>query len=312
MHEYFIVENEKARNMNIGTNQLTCEQAKQVDMVEYLGALGYNPSKIEGNDYWYISPLREEKTASFKVNRKQNVWFDHGTGQGGNLVDFGIIHNDCTVKELLENLGGNFSFHKRLAKTLIPIESPLRVISEKNLLSLTLLRYLRQRRVTNEVAKKYCSEVTFSLNDTIYSAIGFKNNKGGFELRNQWFKGSSSPKAVTGIENGSKKLAVFEGFFNFLCYQSLPLNQTASPLNFLVLNSISFFEKNRQYMERHDHVLLFLDRNQAGQKLTEMALKWNRKYRDESHLYKGYKDLNEWMQMIGKSMKKGKSSFQTF
>jgi len=31
--------------------------------------------------YWYLSPLREEKEASFKVNRKKNVWYDHGIGK---------------------------------------------------------------------------------------------------------------------------------------------------------------------------------------------------------------------------------------
>ena len=65
-------------------------------------------------------------------------------------------------------------------------------------------------------------------------------------------------------------------------------------------------------MERHDQVLLFLGRDQTGQELTEMALTWNKKYRDESRLYKGYNDLNEWMQMIGKPRKKGEKQFQNF
>jgi len=40
-------------------------------------------------------------------------------------------------------------------------------------------------------------------------------------LRNEYFKGSSSPKDVTLIENGAKTMAVFEGFFNFLSYLTL-------------------------------------------------------------------------------------------
>jgi hypothetical protein len=27
---------------------------------------GYEPHKIKGNNYWYLSPLREEKEASLK------------------------------------------------------------------------------------------------------------------------------------------------------------------------------------------------------------------------------------------------------
>lgn len=58
--------------------KLNCEQAKHIDLVDYLATLGHHPEKIRNNDYWYLSPLREEKTASFKVNRKLNVWYDHG------------------------------------------------------------------------------------------------------------------------------------------------------------------------------------------------------------------------------------------
>ena len=34
--------------------------------------------KINNNDYWYLSPLRNEKEASFKINRSKNTWYDHG------------------------------------------------------------------------------------------------------------------------------------------------------------------------------------------------------------------------------------------
>ncbi len=47
--------------------------------------------------------------------------------------------------------------------------------------------------------------------------MGFKNNFGGFELRNKYFKGSSSPKEITLISNNSPdRLNVFEGFMDFL------------------------------------------------------------------------------------------------
>ncbi len=48
----------------------SCEEARQMDMVAYLSALGYEPIKVRKFDYWYLSPLRDEKTASFKINRK--------------------------------------------------------------------------------------------------------------------------------------------------------------------------------------------------------------------------------------------------
>ena len=57
---------------------MNCAEANQIDLVDYLYSLGYQTEKIRGNDYWYLSPLRDEKEASFKINRKKNVWYDHG------------------------------------------------------------------------------------------------------------------------------------------------------------------------------------------------------------------------------------------
>ena len=38
------------------------------------------------------------------------------------------------------------------------------------------------------MAKKFSREINFSLHDKLYSAIGFKNDEGGYELCNQWFR----------------------------------------------------------------------------------------------------------------------------
>lgn len=46
-------------------------------------------------------------------------------------------------------------------------------------------------------------------------------------------------------------------------------------------------------MEGHQKIHLFLDRDKAGLKRTEAALKLSDKYVDRSLLYKGVKDFNE-------------------
>src|SRR5450432_1898984 len=102
--------------MSIGKNAFTCAQVNQLDLVDYLSSLGYSPVKIKNDDHWYLSPLRDEKTASFKVNCKANVWYDHGSGKGGNLVDFGLQYHHCSVSELLEKFNGDFSFQQQPLK----------------------------------------------------------------------------------------------------------------------------------------------------------------------------------------------------
>ena len=134
-------------------------------------------------------------------------------------------------------------------------------------------------------------------------AIGFKNDLGGYELRNQHFKGSSSPKTPRLIpQSGSKDLLVFEGFFSFLSFQTIQqktiekiTDLPSLQANSLVLNSLSFFEKSRDRMETYNRIHLFLDRDPMGIKSTRQALEWSSKYLDESKYYKGFKDLNEYL-----------------
>ena len=47
-----------------------------------------------------------------------------------------------------------------------------------------------------------------------HTAIGFKNNTGGYELRSENFKGSSSPKDVTLIERMTQKSTAFLKVFS--------------------------------------------------------------------------------------------------
>ena len=40
----------------------------------------------------------------------------------------------------------------------------------------------------------------------------FKNDGGGYEVRNPYFKTSSSPKGITTIQNNAQQAIVFEAF----------------------------------------------------------------------------------------------------
>jgi hypothetical protein len=119
---------------------ITCVQAKEIDLVEYLKSVGHQPQKIRNNDYWYLSPLRDEKIASFKVNKKLNRWYDYGLGRGGNIIDFAILYHHCTIAEFLQSLEGNFSFQQSahlVSKTEIEIDVPgIKIINSKPLQSL--------------------------------------------------------------------------------------------------------------------------------------------------------------------------------
>ena len=65
---------------------MTIEEAKNIKLADYLHSLGCNPTKQQGNNLWYKSPLREEQESSFKVNIDRNLWYDFGVGKGGNII----------------------------------------------------------------------------------------------------------------------------------------------------------------------------------------------------------------------------------
>ncbi len=167
-----------------------------------------------------------------------------------------------------------------------------------------LVRYYRSRRIADEIANQYLQEVRYKNGEKVYYALGFKNDAGGYELRSKYFKGSSHPKAPSRIKNGAENLAVFEGFFDFLSYRTIHLEQPAPLRDFLILNSTSFFELELPFMQTYKQVHLYLDHDNIGNKCTALALAVSpRQFVDERSLYQGYKDLSEWHQHIGTAPK---------
>lgn len=289
-------------------NRVTIQEAKLLDQVDYLASLGFYPEKVRGQEFWYRSPLREEHTPSFKVDRVKGVWYDHGIGQGGTIIDFGIAYFRCDVREFLDRLRPYLSFHRPQFPVQVAAPSAVQssisqagekkgivVLSTGPLASLQLSRYLAERKIPFSIAAAHCKEVRFELSGRRFFAIGFKNDQGGFELRNAHFKGSSAPKASTFLDQGCHELAVFEGFFNFLSFLTLGQYRSLPNCNFLILNSLAYFHKNRSVMDQHAGVTLYLDRDAAGLQCTSQALKFGPQFRDGSHLYAGNNDLNEWL-----------------
>ena len=312
---------------------MNCEQANLIDLVDYLHMLGHDPQKIKGEDFWYLSPLRQEKETSFKVNKNKNVWFDFGIGKGGNLVDFATQYFSCGLSEALQKIS---SFHPQNNLQNIIVRPPVHppdnslfddkdagetaikiIAASQPIKDPSLCRYLEQRRIDKNIADRYCYEVKFTMTgkEKEYRAVGFKNNAGGYELRNEYFKGSSTPKYVSYVDNKSDNIKVFEGFFDFLSYQTIHKNEQLNLTNlpdrqtsFLVLNSLSFFKRSLLLMEKHQSIHLYLDHDEAGRKCTNLAQKRSLKFKDESKFYKGHKDLNDCLMNFGILKKEKKQS----
>lgn len=282
---------------------MTTEQAKQLDIVVYLEKHDIRPVKVSGHQYWYYSPFRNEHTPSFKVNRLFNLWYDFGEGKGGTLIDLGIRLESCTVKDFLITLndchvGGKISFSfgqpYRIANS-NRRKPAIKILSTHIISSPRLFQYLHSRKINVEIADKYLQEVRYQNSGKIYYALGFKNDLGGYELRSPFFKGSSSPKSITFIDNNVSGLSVFEGCFDFLSYLCFTGHKEHQSESFLVLNSVVFFDRQLPFMQRFREVYLYMDNDHAGDNATASALYLDSdKFIDKRNLFSGYKDFNEW------------------
>jgi DNA primase len=275
---------------------LTFSDAKKIPIIGYLSSLGVEPAKIRGNNYWYHSPFRSEDDPSFKVNSKLNLWYDHGSGEGGTLIDLGARLYSCSISEFvykLSNRNLDFRFHQSRSKE---AENKLKIVSVNELQSGELLKYVRGRNIDEDVAFRYCKEILFRIADKNYLAIGFQNDSGGYELRNNWFKGSSSPKDVSYIHNDSKKLYVFEGFMDFLSIEQLKSKTPAfgTDADILVLNSLSFLKRSHRVIKEHES-FLFLDNDLAGTSAKTNLHHEHIPFMDCSGFYSAHKDVNEYL-----------------
>ena len=82
------------------------EDANQIDIKDYLSALGYFPKYPERNGKaLYESPIRDgDSDPSFVVYTAKNTWWDYGLGKGHTLIDLGILLHNCRdSKEFIEN-----------------------------------------------------------------------------------------------------------------------------------------------------------------------------------------------------------------
>nr|WP_295933330.1 toprim domain-containing protein [uncultured Dyadobacter sp.] len=295
---------------------MTCEQAKQISMVDLLEHCHIRPQYVRGQDHWYLSPFRDEKTPSFKVNSRLNLYYDHGNGQGGDIIDLGRALFRCNTKALLEKLdSGHFLFQPQDPKLAgLHIDSGVTLAREidQPAVQITALKglgsnraitqYLESRGIDLAVAKSYCQEVYYRVDDKNYFAAGFENRSGGYELRNAYFKGSTSPKDISHIENGHSLVCVLEGFMDFLSLLSLR-KQEQIQTDFVVLNSVSLAERSMDILKGYSTVFLYPDHDAAGKKLLEKFENAGLSFVDASGIYKDYKDLNQ-MLVAGKQLEK--------
>ena len=163
-----------------------------------------------------------------------------------------------------------------------------------------LMQYLQQKGITPQTVQRVpqLKAVYYSIiKDDIakpYFAIGFINDKEGYEIRNAYFKGNLQSKALTTIKHSSNTLKMFEGFIDYLSY--LEIAPQAKISDYLILNSVSLIKTALERLgDGYNLIELYLDNDKAGDKATQEIIRNIRgvKIIDKRAQYQGSKDLNE-------------------
>lgn len=292
------------------TNYLNARELKdQASLVDLLTKLGFHPVKKAGTEHIYRSMLRDSDTKpSFCVNDELGVWFDHGTGKGGNIIDFGLAFwKQLTFNQVVEKiqdvcaieLNARSTRPRKAVKTphyIKAVKTPHYIIEEVKGIGThpVITEYLKNRGVF-EIALASMNEVYYYVQDQkgerkYFFAAGWQNENGSWEVRHKYFKGCLGHKGISFIQGDKKNLAVFEGYINYLSWKS---ENTAANQSVLVLNTLALLGAGIAKAKEFSSIDLFLDRDQPGYMATKEFVKALPYASDRSGAYLGFNDYND-------------------
>lgn len=291
---------------------MNIDTARTIPVSEILSKINVYPKKKTGSSEWYLSPFRNERTPSFKVNTAKNIWYDFGENRGGDGIDFVCAYLEGaetgnTVADALrwiDNMfSGTTSFQIFAPRENAEEESRLMLKSVKPLTHIALIRYLEDRGITKAVAEKYLKEITLYNTSTQkeFFAAAIKNEDGGYDYRNLYFKGCVKKKAITFVRGaipGNDGIHIFEGFMDFL---SVITSRQGMPFydDTIILNSVSCLKEATAYMRGYGYrgAYTWFDNDEAGKKAAaafdEFLRSENIQHKPMNIRYAAYKDVNE-------------------
>ena len=294
---------------------------KRYPIVEYLERKGIKPVRSTPAYALYHSPLREDTHPSFKVDTEKNLWIDYAEGKGGSIIDLCVRLEGCTLLEAIRLLGRNAPDYtacssqkadramKRSSKPMASASGARRLTGISDTLPPHLQKYLTEERCINiEKAMPFLRCISYEVGGRHYQAIGFANQSGGYELRdNGMFKGTIAPKDITPIfTDRADPVCIFEGFMDFLSFLSMKEEFTN---HYLVMNSVSNVARSIRYLNERQvfSIRTFFDNDEAGRRATADFVKAGFKVEDMSVHYRDFKDLNEYHVHRVRKQQKGQS-----
>lgn len=292
---------------------MNCSSAKQIPIPLLLEKQGILPVTRNASGTWYHSPWSPsgDRRPSLQVSPDGRMFKDWSSGVQGNIIDLAMaVQGTSSVSralDFMDKLVGNMGTFltspalERDATNGRHKKSQIEIVETTSIHSPALLDYLSRRNIPVTVAMQYCSEVKYRMagqkRAAPFFAVGFRNDSGGYELRNAFAKLANSPKDITTL--GDTKCGhalVFEGCFDFLSAVVLGIflpNESFA----VVLNSTSLVQRAIERLAGATSVKCYLDNDDAGKRATDfitnslptgIAI-------NSSSIYQPNKDLNEYL-----------------
>lgn len=296
---------------------MTSEEANSIPLGSILSRYGHEPARRYGGYDMYSSPFRRDSSPSFKVFRDANRWIDFGDGSHGRAVDLVMRLENCPFQQAMRLLGdlglggpaaGASSLHRPPSGTASarPSSSGMTILKVIPVENRYLLDYAASRGIDADIVRSHCVEVhyCFERNPREKYALGFANDRKGFELRNSMFKGCANAKDITCIAGGNRACAVFEGFFDLLSFKQYAKEHPEIPglgrLDVCVLNSTAMAERSKDFLSRYEKVHAFLDNDPPGRealrKIRSLLPEGTVVVNESERLFPGCNDFNAFLQ----------------
>ena len=276
---------------------MNCNQFNTIPLEEVLLSIGHLPTKQNEKEAWYLNPFETENHASFKLNKRLNIWYLFSEGIGGNNTNFMQKFLNTSISEILiwaENQNfSSFQNQKILNRNFENFVKTYEITEVKEIQHPALLEYLKSRKVENQT--EYIKEIHYQMNGKNYFGIGFKNDSDGYEIRNAYSKICLGKKDISIINIDSNSIRIFEGFFDFLSFKNVENYLEKEASDYLILNSVSMIAKIKNTIKNYENIELYFDNDDAGNRAVEIIKSENENSEDCRILYSDFKDLNDWL-----------------
>ena len=172
---------------------------EEVDIFEVISQ--YVDLKKRGKNYFGLSPFRSETKPSFSVAPDKNMWYDFGSGQGGNSVQFLIEYEKISFSEAIRTLAEKHNIEiievgdeqqSNLYDQLYEIHNLANLFFENNLSSKKGLKaksYMKDRFFDDTIIKRFSIGFANDSWDQLYNELKNKFDKEVIEKSGLFSKG---------------------------------------------------------------------------------------------------------------------------